>query len=199
MPSFDHAGGRGIRRFRAGLPSIQCDISACRGGVIHKPRDSLVKIRDALSPHRGAVAVPSLWRMPTTPTGPFDRVRCQNSAKPNAAVFAAFFGGFERAHRASRIGRKMNAVPFRFCVLAVAGWIHRGQQHVMEYLVAENRVLRKQFGGRRLVVRTRTIRFPGHRGYRHPGHSAPLVSDAGGREVRRLATSRPLFLSDRRH
>jgi hypothetical protein len=28
-------------------------------------------------------------------------------------------------------------------VLAVAGWIHRGQQNVIEYLVAENRVLRE--------------------------------------------------------
>ena len=44
----------------------------------------------------------------------------------------------------------MNALLFRFCVLAVAGWIHRGQQNVIEYLVAENRVLREQLGGRRL-------------------------------------------------
>ncbi len=44
----------------------------------------------------------------------------------------------------------MNSVLFRFCVLAVAGWIHRGQQNVIEYLVAENRVLREQLGGRRL-------------------------------------------------
>jgi hypothetical protein len=43
----------------------------------------------------------------------------------------------------------MNAVLLRFFVLAVAGWIHRGQQNVIEYLVAENRVLREQLGGRR--------------------------------------------------
>jgi hypothetical protein len=44
----------------------------------------------------------------------------------------------------------MNAVLLRFCVLAVAGWIHRGQQDVIEYLLAENRVLREQLGGRHL-------------------------------------------------
>jgi transposase InsO family protein len=42
----------------------------------------------------------------------------------------------------------MSAVLFRFCVLAVAGWIHRGQQDVIEYLRVENRVLREQRGGR---------------------------------------------------
>jgi hypothetical protein len=29
----------------------------------------------------------------------------------------------------------MDAILFRFCVLAVAGWIHRGQQNVIEYLM----------------------------------------------------------------
>jgi hypothetical protein len=28
----------------------------------------------------------------------------------------------------------MSAVLFRFCVLAVAGWVHRGKQDVIEYL-----------------------------------------------------------------
>src|SRR5882724_7456795 len=44
----------------------------------------------------------------------------------------------------------MNSVLFRFCVLTVAGWIHSGQQNAIEYLMAENRVLREQLGGRRL-------------------------------------------------
>jgi transposase InsO family protein len=44
----------------------------------------------------------------------------------------------------------MSAVLFRFCVLAVAGWIHRGQQDAIEYLRVENRVLREQLGGRRM-------------------------------------------------
>ena len=37
-----------------------------------------------------------------------------------------------------------------FLVFTVAGWIHRGQQDVIEYLREENRVLREQLGGRRL-------------------------------------------------
>ena len=40
--------------------------------------------------------------------------------------------------------------PFRFVVVAVAGWMNQHQQHVIEYLVEENRVLREQLGGRRL-------------------------------------------------
>ena len=64
----------------------------------------------------------------------------------------------------------MNAVLFRFCVLAVAGWIHRGQQSVIEYLVAENRVPSKgRLDGRtgeRLVAR-----------YRASGSHSPLRAD----------------------
>ena len=40
--------------------------------------------------------------------------------------------------------------PFRFVVVAVAGWMNQHQEHVVEYLVEENRVLREQLGGRRL-------------------------------------------------
>ena len=40
--------------------------------------------------------------------------------------------------------------PIRFEVVAVAGWMKQRQQHVIEYLVEENRVLREQLGGRRL-------------------------------------------------
>ena len=40
--------------------------------------------------------------------------------------------------------------PFRFVVVCVAGWMNQHQQHVIEYLVEENRVLREQIGGRRL-------------------------------------------------
>jgi len=44
----------------------------------------------------------------------------------------------------------MNSLVFQLCVSAVAGWINRGQQQVIEYLLEENRVLREQLGGRRL-------------------------------------------------
>jgi putative transposase len=40
--------------------------------------------------------------------------------------------------------------PFSFLVISVAGWLNQRQQHVVEYLVEENRVLREQLGGRRL-------------------------------------------------
>jgi hypothetical protein len=34
----------------------------------------------------------------------------------------------------------------------VAGSIHPGQQNAIEYLIAENRVLRKQLGGQRICL-----------------------------------------------
>jgi len=40
--------------------------------------------------------------------------------------------------------------PFSFLVVSVAGWLNQRQQHIIEYLVEENRVLRQQSGGRRL-------------------------------------------------
>ncbi len=40
--------------------------------------------------------------------------------------------------------------PFQFVVIAVAGWMNQKQQHAMDYLREENRVLREQLGSRRL-------------------------------------------------
>ena len=37
-------------------------------------------------------------------------------------------------------------------LLACTGWINRRQQHVVNYLLEENRVLRKQIGDRRLKL-----------------------------------------------
>jgi transposase InsO family protein len=44
----------------------------------------------------------------------------------------------------------MNAPVLQFLLIAVAGWIQRGQHNTIEYLVEENRVLREQLGKRRL-------------------------------------------------
>src|SRR5262245_5910593 len=40
--------------------------------------------------------------------------------------------------------------PFRFVVITVAGWMNQKQQHAIDYLREENRVLREQLGKRRL-------------------------------------------------
>jgi hypothetical protein len=40
--------------------------------------------------------------------------------------------------------------PFRFVVIAVAGWMNQRQLQMIDYLREENRVLREQLGGRRL-------------------------------------------------
>src|SRR5687767_7035234 len=40
--------------------------------------------------------------------------------------------------------------PFRFIVIAIAGWMNQKQQYAIDYLREENRVLREQLGVRRL-------------------------------------------------
>ncbi len=40
--------------------------------------------------------------------------------------------------------------PFRFVLIALAGWMNRHQLQIIDYLREENRVLREQLGGRRL-------------------------------------------------
>jgi transposase InsO family protein len=45
----------------------------------------------------------------------------------------------------------MNNLQLQFLMLIFAGWVNRGQQDVIEYLREENRVLREQLGGKRLL------------------------------------------------
>src|SRR3954470_11738348 len=40
--------------------------------------------------------------------------------------------------------------PFRFVLIALAGWMNQHQQQIIEYLREENRMLREQLGDRRL-------------------------------------------------
>ena len=55
----------------------------------------------------------------------------------------------------SRIGRLpspgMNTLyPWQLFVITVAGWINRQQQDVIDYLIDENRILKRQLRGKRL-------------------------------------------------
>jgi sugar lactone lactonase YvrE len=43
-----------------------------------------------------------------------------------------------------------NLQPWQILLAALAGWVNRHQQHVIEYLQEENRVLKEQLGGKRL-------------------------------------------------
>jgi hypothetical protein len=40
--------------------------------------------------------------------------------------------------------------PFSFVVISIAGWMNQHQQHVIDYLIEVNRVLREQIGARRM-------------------------------------------------
>ena len=42
--------------------------------------------------------------------------------------------------------------PFRFILIAVAGWMNQRQLQAIDYLREENRVLREQLGDRRLLL-----------------------------------------------
>jgi len=55
-------------------------------------------------------------------------------------------------HGTAGIIDKMSGVldPFRFVLIAVAGWMNQRQLQAIDYLREENRVLREQLGGRRL-------------------------------------------------
>jgi hypothetical protein len=39
----------------------------------------------------------------------------------------------------------------QFLLMVIAGWLHRQQAAVIEYLIAENRLLRERLGGRRII------------------------------------------------
>lgn len=41
--------------------------------------------------------------------------------------------------------------PWHILVIALAGWINREQQRVIEYLITENQVLREKLGKNRIL------------------------------------------------
>jgi hypothetical protein len=57
------------------------------------------------------------------------------------------------ADRAANMNAKMAASTnlLQFLLMLAAGWLQRQQAATIEYLKAENRVLRERLGGRRIV------------------------------------------------
>ena len=52
----------------------------------------------------------------------------------------------------------MSSFQLHFLLMIFAGWVNRRQQGVIEYLQEENRVLREQLGGKRLLFTDRQRR-----------------------------------------
>ena len=50
--------------------------------------------------------------------------------------------------------------PFRFVLIAVAGWMNQRQLQIIDYLREENRVLREQLDGRRVRLNDDQIPVP---------------------------------------
>ena len=42
--------------------------------------------------------------------------------------------------------------PWQILLLVLAGWINRHQQNALEYVIAENRILREKLGKRRILL-----------------------------------------------
>ena len=42
--------------------------------------------------------------------------------------------------------------PLSFVIMCLSGWLNQHQQHAIDYLAEENRVLREQIGGRSLAI-----------------------------------------------
>lgn len=79
----------------------------------------------------------------------------------------------------------MTPLPLQFLFLMLAGWVSRHQQEMIEYLQAENRVLREQLGGKRLHF------TDGQR--RRLSRHAHAVGRRGLREISTIVTPDPLL------
>ncbi len=78
----------------------------------------------------------------------------------------------------------MNTLQLQFLVSLFAGWVNRSQQDVIEYLEEENRVLRKQLGGKRLL-------FTDCQRCRLAAKAKAIAAGRARKRFRREATSRP--------
>ena len=54
--------------------------------------------------------------------------------------------------------------PFRLLLVSLVGWLNQQQQDVIDYLQEENRVLREQLGGQRLLFNDRSAPTPSGQG-----------------------------------
>ena len=66
----------------------------------------------------------------------------------------------------------MQGILLQFIVTILAGWVHRGQQQVVDYLIEENRVLREQLGKKRLRLTNEQRRRLAVRAGHQPEHRA---------------------------
>ena len=73
----------------------------------------------------------------------------------------------------------------QFLLMVAAGWLHRQQAAVIEYLIAENRLLRERLGGRRIIF-TDAER-------RHLAVKAKAVGRTGLRELGTIVTPETLL------
>ena len=66
--------------------------------------------------------------------------------RPSQSAFSRF--GTIQTWRPAYFNKFLD--PFRFVLIAVAGWMNQWEYQIIDYLREENRVLREQLGQRRL-------------------------------------------------
>ncbi len=91
--------------------------------------------------------------MPSCPKtrSPGSEAKLAHSRCPRVPRFPPEFA-HERRATTVQMSSFAKHLPFQFLVFTVAGFIQRHQQDVVEYLLEENRVLRQQLHGRRLIL-----------------------------------------------
>jgi len=71
--------------------------------------------------------------------------------------------------------------PWQILLLVLAGWINKHQQDVLEYLLAENRILREKLGKKRILLN-----------HRHTGNNPALAPDPGSRQMELQQTAQEI-------
>jgi len=51
----------------------------------------------------------------------------------------------------SGVGMKSVLHPWQILLLVLAGWVNKHQQNAIEYLIAENQILREKIGNKRIL------------------------------------------------
>ena len=78
----------------------------------------------------------------------------------------------------------VSLTPLSFMMTSIAGWLNQHQQHAIDYLMEENRVLREQIGTRRLRFTDDQLRRLASRGKDLSRKALAEIAVPGGHGVR---------------
>jgi hypothetical protein len=79
----------------------------------------------------------------------------------------------------------IDPVAFHVLLMALTGWLDRRERQAIAYLIEENRLLRRQVGGRRLRLTDDDLTPAGRASA--PGRTCGFTGDCHNRDARHLA------------